>query len=87
MAAVRLDEQRVKQAAQVLLDRRRRELPSVSVAVVRAETSSKSCDQAIFVDHGTSASLFSDAVLVEIDQLGQWFQRLGYAQGAVRRSC
>lgn len=33
MAAGRLDEQRVKQAAEVLLDHRRRELPSVSVAV------------------------------------------------------
>jgi hypothetical protein len=33
MAAGRLDEQRVKQAAQVLLEHRRRELPSVSVAV------------------------------------------------------
>jgi hypothetical protein len=33
MGAGRLDEQRVKQAAQVLLEHRRRELPSVSVAV------------------------------------------------------
>jgi hypothetical protein len=33
MAAGRLDEQRVKQAAEVLLDHRRHELPSVSVAV------------------------------------------------------
>src|SRR5580692_10254755 len=33
MAAGRLDEQRVKQAAQVLLEHRRHELPSVSVAV------------------------------------------------------
>lgn len=33
MAAGRLDEQRVVQAAQVLLEHRRRELPSVSVAV------------------------------------------------------
>ena len=33
MAAGRLDEKRVKQAAQVLLEHRRRELPSVSVAV------------------------------------------------------
>jgi hypothetical protein len=37
---------------------------------VRAETSSKSCDQAIFVDQGTNAGLFPDAVLVEIDRLG-----------------
>ena len=33
MAAGRLDEQRVKQAAQVLLEHRQHELPSVSVAV------------------------------------------------------
>lgn len=33
MAAGRLDEQRVKEAAQVLLEHRRHELPSVSVAV------------------------------------------------------
>ena len=33
MAAGRLDEQRVVQAAQVLLEHRRHELPSVSVAV------------------------------------------------------
>ena len=34
------------------------------------KTSSKSCDQAIFVDHDAGASLFSDAVLGEIDRLG-----------------
>lgn len=33
MAAGRLDEQRVREAAQVLLEHRRRELPSVSIAV------------------------------------------------------
>ena len=33
-------------------------------------TSSVSCDQAVFVDQATAASLFSDAVLVEIDRLG-----------------
>ena len=33
-------------------------------------TSSKSCDQAIFVDQATGASVSSDAVLVEIDRLG-----------------
>jgi hypothetical protein len=33
MAAGRLDQQRVKEAAEVLLEHRRRELPSVSVAV------------------------------------------------------
>jgi len=37
---------------------------------VRAETSSVSCDQTVFVDQATDASLFSDAVLVEIDRLG-----------------
>jgi hypothetical protein len=34
------------------------------------ETSSTSCDQAIFVDQPADASKFSDAVLVEIDRLG-----------------
>jgi hypothetical protein len=34
------------------------------------KTSSESCDQAIFVDQGTGASLFSDAVLAEVDRLG-----------------
>jgi hypothetical protein len=34
------------------------------------KTSSTSRDQAIFVDRATDASLSSDAVLVEIDQLG-----------------
>jgi hypothetical protein len=34
------------------------------------KTSSTSCDQAIFVNQATEASLFSDAVLVEIDRVG-----------------
>ena len=34
------------------------------------KTSSTSCDQAIFVDQATDASLSSDAVLVEIDRFG-----------------
>ena len=34
------------------------------------KTSSTSCDQAIFVDQATDASLFSDAVLVEVDRFG-----------------
>ena len=34
------------------------------------KTSSRSCDQAIFVNQATEASLFSDAVLVEIDRVG-----------------
>jgi hypothetical protein len=29
-----------------------------------------SCDQTVFVDQATGASLFSGAVLVEIDRLG-----------------
>jgi hypothetical protein len=33
-------------------------------------TSSTSCDQPIFVDHATDLSLFSDAVLAEVDRLG-----------------
>jgi hypothetical protein len=34
------------------------------------KTSSKSCDQAIFVDQATDASLPSDPVLTEIGRLG-----------------
>ena len=34
------------------------------------KTSSTSCDQAIFVDQATDASLSSDAVLLEIDRFG-----------------
>ena len=34
------------------------------------KTSSKSCDQAIFADQATDASLSSDPVLTEIDRLG-----------------
>jgi hypothetical protein len=34
------------------------------------KTSSMSCDQAIFVDQAASASLSSDAMLVEIDWVG-----------------
>jgi len=37
---------------------------------VGAEISSTLCDQAIFVDQAADASLFSDAVLAEIDWLG-----------------
>jgi hypothetical protein len=36
-------------------------------AVCVPKTSSKSCDQAIFVDQATDASVSSDAVLPEID--------------------
>jgi GntR family transcriptional regulator len=43
---------------------------STSYYLYVPKTSSTSCDQAIFVDQGTNASLFSDAVLVEIDRLG-----------------
>jgi hypothetical protein len=46
-------------------------------------TSSKSCDQAIFVDQAIDASVSSDAVLVEVDRLGQPFQRRGTVQRAV----
>jgi hypothetical protein len=43
-----------------------------------------SCDQAIFVDQATDASVSSDAVLLKIDRFGQRFQRRGAVQGAVR---
>src|ERR1022692_2661672 len=42
-----------------------------------------SCDQAIFVDQTTDASLPSDAVRVEIDWLGQRFQRRSGVKRAV----
>src|ERR1019366_3677829 len=47
-------------------------------------TSSTSCDQVIFVDQATDVSVFSDAVLVEVDRFGQRLQRRGAVQGAVR---
>src|ERR1019366_328020 len=48
------------------------------------KTSSTSCDQAIFADQATDASVSSDAVLTEIDRFGQRLQRRGAVQGAVR---
>src|ERR1035441_10737768 len=48
------------------------------------KTSSTSCDQAIFADQATGASVSSDAVLLKIDRLGQRFQRRGAVQEAVR---
>jgi hypothetical protein len=48
------------------------------------KTSSTSCDQVIFVDQATDARLSSDAVLTEIDRLGERLQRRGAAQRAVR---
>jgi hypothetical protein len=47
------------------------------------KTSFMSCDQVIFVDHATEASLASDVVIVEMDWFGQRFQWRGVAQGAV----
>jgi hypothetical protein len=44
--------------------------PATAMALCMPKTPSESCDQAIFVDQGTGASLFSDTVLVEIDRLG-----------------
>jgi hypothetical protein len=54
------------------------------VRVCEPKTSSKSCDQAIFVDQATDASVSSDAVLLKIDRFGQRFQRRGAVQRAVR---
>ena len=48
------------------------------------KTSSRSCDQAIFVDQAADASVSSDAVLLKIDRVGQRFQRCGAVRGAVR---
>ena len=43
-----------------------------------------SCNEAIFADQATDASVPSDAVLLKIDWFGQRFQRRGAVQGAVR---
>ena len=48
------------------------------------KTSSKSCDQVIFVDQATGASVSSDAVLLKMDRFGQRFQRRSAVQRAVR---
>jgi hypothetical protein len=48
-------------------------------------TSSTSCDQPIFVDQAIDVSLSSDAVLVEVDRLGEWLQWRCAVQGAVRQ--
>ena len=45
-------------------------LPGRAVDLCVPKTSSKSCDQAIFVDQATDASVSSDAVWVEIDRFG-----------------
>ena len=43
-----------------------------------------SCDEALFVDHATDASLSSYAVPVEIERFGKGFQRRSCIQEAVR---
>jgi site-specific recombinase XerC len=43
---------------------------SPAVTLYVPKTSSTSCDQAIFVDQATDASVFSDAVLVEVGRFG-----------------
>jgi hypothetical protein len=58
--------------------------PSLGPELSVPKTSSTSCDQAIFVDQTTDASLSSDPVLTEIDRLGQRFQRGSGVQRAVR---
>jgi hypothetical protein len=47
------------------------------------QTSSASCDQAIFVDQASDVSVFPDAVQVEVGGFWQRFQRRGAVQGAV----
>ena len=48
------------------------------------KTWSTSCDQAIFIDQATDASVTSDAVLLKIDRFGQWCQQRGAVQRPVR---
>jgi hypothetical protein len=66
----------------------RRFLRSVPRSVISSlcvpKASSTSCDQVIFVYQATDVSLPSDVVLVEIDRLGQRFQRRGCVWRAVR---
>src|SRR4029077_7957839 len=66
----------------VLLARVDVEQPA-ELVTVSAEISSTLCDQVIFVDQATDTSPFSDAVLVEVNWLGQGFRRRGCAQSAV----
>ena len=77
----------------MVLSQARKDIASLRIAVeaglgqvraVRAENLSTSCDQAIFVDQATDATLFPDAVLVEAGRFGQRFQRRCAARGAVR---
>src|SRR2546430_16841184 len=56
--------------------------PGLTLCVPK--TSSTSCDQVIFVDQATDARLSSDAVLTEIDRLGERLQRRGAAQRGAR---
>ncbi len=57
---------------------------AVHASLCVPKTSSKLCDQAIFVDQATDAIVSSDAVLLKIDRFGQRFRRRGAVQGAVR---
>jgi hypothetical protein len=70
----RADERGVQVRPEHLLElHRRRALVPMFRIVQRLcvpKTSSVSCDQAIFVEQATDASLFSDAVLAEVDWLG-----------------
>src|ERR1035438_5078457 len=58
--------------------------PIIGDSLCVPKTSSTSCDQAIFVDQATDASVSSDAVLLKIDRFGQLLQRRGAVQRAVR---
>ena len=43
-----------------------------------------SCDQAVFVEHATDASVSPDVVSLKIDRFGERFQRRGGVQRPVR---
>jgi hypothetical protein len=53
-----------------LLDAERRPPVGSEQVLCVPKSSSISCDQAVLVDQAADASLFSDAVLVEVDRLG-----------------
>jgi hypothetical protein len=53
-----------------MADPRNRGVAGQSHRLCVPKTSSTSCDQAVFVGQATDTSLFSDAVVIEIDRFG-----------------
>jgi hypothetical protein len=57
-------------ADEVAFARERTAGPEALLALWVPRTSSTSCDEAVFVDHATDASVSSDAVLLKVDRFG-----------------